>query len=67
MNTKMLKSRMVLASETLAELSAVVGVTPGTLSNKINGKAEFTQREIAAIAQHYSLNAEQIKDIFFCD
>lgn len=67
MNTSMLKSRMVLASETLATLSAVLGITPGTLSNKINGKAEFTQREIATIAKHYALTAEQIKEMFFCD
>ena len=67
MNTQALKAQMILNKETLADLSEVLGTTPGTLSNKITGKAEFKQSEIQIIARHYGLDAEQIKEIFFCN
>lgn len=67
MNTQALKAQMILNKETLADLSEVLGTTPGTLSNKITGKAEFKQSEIQVIAKHYGLDAEQIKEIFFCN
>lgn len=67
MNTQALKAQMILNKETLADLSEVLGTTPGTLSNKITGKAEFKQSEIQIIAKHYGLDAEQIKEIFFCN
>lgn len=67
MNTQLLKAQMILNKETLADLSEVLGTTPGTLSNKITGKAEFKQSEIQIIARHYGLDAEQIKEIFFCN
>ena len=67
MNTQALKAQMILNKETLADLSEILGTTPGTLSNKITGKAEFKQSEIQIIAKHYGLDAEQIKEIFFCN
>lgn len=65
MNTQLLKSRMVLVKDTLADLSEILGITPGTLSNKINGKSEFTQAEIGKIAEHYQLTGDEIKEMFF--
>lgn len=67
MNSQLLKAQMVRVKDTLAELSAVLGCTPGTLSLKINGKSEFTQNEIALISRHYQLSAEEIKEMFFND
>lgn len=50
--------------DTQSELARALGVTESTLSWKINGKAEFKQSEIKAIAARYDLTAEEIKSMF---
>ena len=51
--------------DTQSELARMLGVTESTLSWKINGKAEFKQSEIKAIANRYGLTGEEIKSMFF--
>lgn len=51
--------------DTQSELARMLGVTEPTLSWKINGKAEFKQSEIKAIADRYGLTGEEIKSMFF--
>lgn len=51
--------------DTQSELARVLGVTKSTLSWKINGKAEFKQSEIKAIADRYDLTGEEIEAMFF--
>ena len=51
--------------DTQGELARMLGVTESTLSWKINGKAEFKQSEIKAIADRYGLTGEEIKSMFF--
>lgn len=51
--------------DTQGELARMLGVTESTLSWKINGKSEFRQSEIKAIADRYGLTGEEIKSMFF--
>ena len=51
--------------DTQGDLAKVLGVTESTLSWKMNGKAEFKQSEIKAIADRYSLTGEEVKFMFF--
>ena len=51
--------------DTQGDLAKVLGVTESTLSLKTNGKAEFKQSEIKAIADRYSLTGEEVKFMFF--
>lgn len=51
--------------DTQGELARMLGVTESTLSWKINGRAEFKQSEIKAIADRYGLTGEEIKSMFF--
>lgn len=51
--------------DTQSQLARMLGVTESTLSWKINGRAEFKQSEIKAIADRYSLTGEEIKSMFF--
>lgn len=51
--------------DTQNELARMLGVTESTMSWKINGKAEFKQSEIKAIADRYDLTGEEIKSMFF--
>lgn len=51
--------------DTQTELARVLGISISTMSWKLNGKAEFTQSEIKAIADRYSLTAKEVKEMFF--
>lgn len=62
-----LKSVIVLNGETSAILAGAIGISPQTLSAKINEKngSEFTQSEIVKIKERYNLSAEETELIFF--
>ncbi len=66
MNSKLLRSLMVLHGDTNASLAAYLGITENSVSNKINENGtEFKQREISKIMRRYDLSAEQVREIFF--
>lgn len=66
MNSKLLRSLMVLHGDTNASLAAYLGITENSVSNKINERGtEFKQREISKIMLRYDLSAEQVREIFF--
>ena len=66
MNSKMLRSVMILHGDTNKDLAKLLGKTEQSISNKINEKGtEFTQGEIAKIKSRYNLTAEQVEAIFF--
>ena len=67
LDTRRIKSLMVLNGDTLVTLSEVIGCTKETLSRKINEweGSEFTQSEIKAIRDYYNLTPEEVNAIFF--
>lgn len=66
MNRNMLKSIMALHDDTIRDLADYLGITPNSVSNKINENGtEFRQGEIAMIKERYNLSADQVDDIFF--
>ena len=48
-----------------AELAEVIGISPTTLSLKINGKADFKLSEIKRICSFLEISAEKIGGYFF--
>lgn len=66
MNGSLLKSIMVLNGDTVRGLAEYLGLTPQSVSDKINERGtEFRQGEIAKIRCKYNLTAEQVEAIFF--
>lgn len=67
MNKLKLESIMKLHDDTGAKLAEYLGIARSTFSAKINetNGAEFTQGEITAIKQRYSMNAEDVDATFF--
>ena len=66
MNSKLLRSLMVLHGDTNASLAAYLGITENSVSNKINGRGtEFRKGEIARIIERYGLDPETVNRIFF--
>lgn len=68
MNSKLLRSVMVLNGDTNATLADYLGITEQSVSNKINENGtEFKQGEIAKIKARYNLESEMVDRIFFAD
>lgn len=67
MNSKELKIEMLRHNETGEHLSAILGISRQTLSNKMseNQNTDFTQQEIAKIRDHYNLSSDRVCEIFF--
>jgi hypothetical protein len=66
MNSKLLRSVMLLNNDTNATLAKFLDISEVSVSNKINEKGtEFKQGEIALIKERYNLSAEQVESIFF--
>lgn len=67
MNKKLLRSEMVLHDDTNATLAEALGITPQSLSSKMNetNGAEFTQGEITIIRKRYALSDDRVIAIFF--
>lgn len=66
MDSKRLRSVMVLYGDTNAKLANFLGISEQSLSNKINENGtEFKQNEIAKIKDRYDLSADLVDLIFF--
>lgn len=48
-----LLAELVLRNETQGDLAKLLGVTETTLSFKLNGKSDFTIREVEQICEHF--------------
>ena len=69
MNKNKLESIMKLHGDNGTTLSNYLGIARSTFSAKLNetNGAEFTQGEISAIKQKYSLTASDVDEIFFTE
>ena len=65
MQTKELRAEMIRYGDSNQTLANELGRSMTSISEKINGKSEFTQSEIALIMQRYRLSPEKVCDIFF--
>ena len=66
MNKELLRSVMVLNNDTYVTLANALGISPQSVSNKVNENGtEFTQGEIKLIKNRYNLTPEQVESIFF--
>lgn len=64
MNTKLLRSKMVLFGDTSYSLAQALDISPQAFSLKLNGEREFKQEEIKIIQDRYNLSPDEVVDIF---
>ena len=64
-NKQEFRAAMIRNGDRQEDLAKAIGLTTPTLSDKMNGKADFWRKEIEAISVRYSLSAEDIVRIFF--
>lgn len=64
MNDKLFRSIVVLNGDTLTDVANAIGISRSTLSLKLNNKLEWNLQEVKKFKKAYSLDAQQIEDIF---
>ncbi len=69
MNKLSLESIMKKFGDTQSSLAEYLGITRTSINKKINEKngSSFTQPEMKAIIDKYSLSADDINEIFFAN
>lgn len=68
MNSKLLRSVMVLHGDTNETLANYLNISVQSLSNKINERGtEFKQGEICKIKEKYNLDNDMVDRIFFAN
>jgi hypothetical protein len=65
MNINLLKSKMALRGDRMQDLGVCLGVTVSAISNKINGKVEFSRVDVQKIIDRYGLTPDETHEIFF--
>ncbi|MBR5199239.1 MAG: DUF739 family protein [Bacteroidales bacterium] len=50
---------------TQENLAKSIGITPGSMSEKLNNKANFKQKEIIAICRELDISVGEIGEYFF--
>lgn len=64
MNVKLLKSKMALYGDTIADLAKLIGKSYVTTCNYLKGKTQMSLRDVGKIAKRYKLTPEEIVRIF---
>lgn len=64
-DTKEFKAALARRGTTAAELAVKIGLSPQSLSYKINNQREFTLSELQKIKNALILSAEEVIKIFF--
>ena len=64
-NRNLLLSKAVALDIKMPDLAERIGVNPSTLSQKMNGKREFTVAEVNAVRNVLRLTQQELIDIFF--
>lgn len=67
MNRNLMRCCMAYYKDNNTRLAEYLGVSRQTITNKLQGRTDWTRREIEEITRRYNLKPEQVKMIFFCD
>lgn len=51
---------------TQSDVAEVIGITAGTMSDKLNNKANFSTSEVDSICRMLDISNEEIGAYFFC-
>ena len=64
-DAKLFRSVMALNGQNQNDVAELLGITPVSVSRKLNGESNFTQEEIMKLASTWELTGELMVDIFF--
>ena len=64
-NKQLFKAMLVAHESSPNDLADVINKRIDAVYNKINGKTEFTRKELSLIKNHYGLSIDEMDAIFF--
>ena len=65
MNTNLLKAEIMLKGKTLNETAKILGISRSALYRKLNGKSDFTRKEMCRIVDYLGIGLDAALAIFF--
>ena len=65
MNTSLLKAQIVLKGKTLDEVAKALKISRSALYRKLNGKSDFTRKEMCRIVDYLGIELDRAIEIFF--
>lgn len=65
-NKRRFKAKYIECGLKFVDVARIMGISPTTLYRKIQGKSDFTRREIQCFRIALGLSADEIEYIFFC-
>lgn len=67
MNRNKLRGRIVEKFETQEKFAEALGITPGTLSQKLKNKSELKREEISKWCELLEISTDDLPSYFFAD
>lgn len=65
MNLNLLKSQMALKGKKVADIAAHLGISKSAMYRKLNGKSDFTRKEICELMSFLKIDTQIAMEIFF--
>lgn len=67
MNVNLLKSQIALKGKKINDISKFLKISKSALYRKLNGKSDFTRKEISELMTFLEIETEKAMEIFFKD
>lgn len=64
MNSKQLRIKLLEKGLTVPELAKAIGISQAAMYVKLNGKSDFTYKEVMSIKKTLALDVEEFNSIF---
>lgn len=65
MDINMLKAQMALKGKRVTDVAKVLNISKSAMYRKLNGKSDFTRKEICDLIDYLQINTEKAMEIFF--
>lgn len=65
MNMNLLRAQMALKGKKINDISKILKISKSALYRKLNGKSDFTRKEICELMDFLEIETEKAMEIFF--
>lgn len=65
MNMNLLRAQMALKGKKINDISKILKISKSALYRKLNGKSDFTRKEICELIDFLEIETEKAMEIFF--
>lgn len=65
MNINLLKAQIALKGKKISDITELLKISKSAIYRKLNGKSDFTRKEILLLINFLDISTERAMDIFF--